>query len=176
MPTNNTDIHIVNKFTNAVLWDDWLLNSEGLLDESEVLANVVKVALLTDRRASLQEILPDPDSDDRKGWWADFEAELVWDGWPIGCRNWLLARAKIIGAATSEGATVVRAEEYTRAALQPMIDKRMCSAIDVVAERVLVQGTSPQAHRIDVHVTVFRGPRVEIELQFQDLWNEIREA
>lgn len=176
MPTNITDVHIVNHASLAGIWDDWLMNSHGFLDESEVLANVVKVALLTDRRADIREILPDPDSSDRRGWWADFEAELIWDGWPIGCRNWLLTRAKIIGAQTSEGATVVRAEEYTRLALQPLIDKGICSAIDVVAERVFVQGTSPQAHRIDVHVTVFRGPREEIELQFQDLWNEIREA
>lgn len=176
MPTHITDVKIVNHASLAGIWDDWFMNDHGLLDESEVLANVVKVALLTNRRADMAEILPDPDSDDRQGWWADFDAEFVWGGWPIGCRNWLLARAKILGAQTSEGSTVVRAEEYTRNALQPLIDKRICTAIDVVAERVLVQGTSPQAHRIDVHVTVFRGPRAEIELQFQDLWNEIREA
>lgn len=176
MPTHLTDIHVVNKFTNAVLWDDWLFNEHGFLDETEVLANVVKVALLTDRRADMREILPDPDSDDRRGWWADFDAEFIWEGWPIGCRNWLLSRAKIIGPGTDEGATVVRAEEYTRLALQPLIDKRICTAIDVVAKRVFVQGTSPQAHRIDVNVIVFRGPRAEVELQFQDLWSEIREA
>lgn len=176
MPTNLTDVHIVNHATYAGIWDDWLLKDNGLLDESEVLANAVKVALLTDRRADLREILPDPDSSDREGWWADFEAEFIWDGWPIGCRNWLLRRAKILGAQTSEGSTVVRAEEYTRAALQPLLDKRICSAIQVTAERVLIQGTSPTASRIDVHVTVYRGPLEEIELQFQDLWSEIRVA
>ena len=170
MPTNNTDIHIVNKFIVGAIWDDWLLNDyNGLLDETEVLANVVKVALLTDRIADIREILPDPDSTDRRGWWGDFEAEGIWEGWPIGCRNWLLTRAKIVGPESFEGATVVRAEEYTRLALQPLIDKSICTAIDVVAKRVDI-------HRIDVNVTVFRGPREEIELQFQDLWSEIREA
>ena len=176
MPTHITDIHIVNKFTNLAIWDDWLFNEHGFLDETEVLANVVKVALLTNRRADMSEILPDPDSDNREGWWGDFDAEVIWEGWPIGCRNWLLGRAKIIGPGTSEGATVIRAEEYTRNALQPLIDKRICTAIEVVAERVKIQGTSSQIHRIDVNVTVFRGPRAEVELQFQDLWSEIREA
>ena len=176
MPTHITDVHIVNKANFQGIWDDWLFNERGFLDETEVLANVVKVALLTDRRADIREILPDPDSDDRRGWWADFEADFIWEGWPIGCRNWLLSRAKIVGAGSSEGATVTRAEQYTREALQPLLDKNICSAIEVVATRVLSQGTSPQAHRIDVKVTLYRGPRDEIELQFQDLWSEIREA
>lgn len=177
MVKNTTDIHIVNNRSDLRgIWADWLFNPHGLLDETEVLANVVKVALLTDRRADIREILPDPDSNDRRGWWGDLEAELVWDGWPIGCRNWLLTRAKIVDSNAAEGSTVVRAEEYTRTALQPLIDRRICTAIDVVAERVFVQGTSPTASRIDVNVTVFRGPREEIELQFQDLWAEIREA
>jgi phage gp46-like protein len=55
-----------------------------------------------------------------------------------------------------------------RAALQPMIDNRICTAINVVATRV---GLS----RIDVMVTVYRGPLQEIQLQFQNLWTEIRE-
>jgi len=176
MPTNITDIHIVNNASIEGVWDDWFMNSEGLLDESEVLANVVKVALLTDRRAGIREILPDPDSNDRRGWWGDLDAEEIWDGWPIGCRNWLLSRAKILGPGASEGATVVRAEEYTRLALQPLIDKGVCTAIDVVAERILSDATQTQLHRIDVTVKIYRGPREEIELKFQDLWSEIREA
>ena len=91
----HTDIHIVNQASLAGTWDDWLLNDFGALDETDVLANVVKVALMTDRRADIREILPDPDSSDRRGWWGDMDAEKIWDGWPIGCRNWLLTRAKI---------------------------------------------------------------------------------
>jgi phage gp46-like protein len=163
---SHIDVQIINRANLAGVWDDWLLNKYGALEEKDVLANVVKVALMTDRRSDVKEILPDPDSSDRRGWWGDFEAELIWNGWPIGCRNWLLSRAKIVGSESFEGATVVRAEEYTRAALQPMIDQQMCTAIDVVAERV-------DTHRIDVHVTVYRGPNEEIELQFQDLWAEV---
>jgi len=137
----HTDIHIVNQASLAGTWDDWLLNDFGALDETDVLANVVKVALMTDRRADIREILPDPDSSDRRGWWGDMDAEKIWDGWPIGCRNWLLT----------------------------LIDKSMCSAIDVAVTRVGLD-------RIDVAVTIYRGPRDEIELQFQDLWAQIKEA
>lgn len=165
----HTDIHIVNQASLSGVWDDWLLNDFGALDETDVLANVVKVALMTDRRADIREILPDPDSSDRRGWWGDMDAENIWDGWPIGCRNWLLTRAKITGVEADEGSTLIRAEEYTRTALQPLIDRSMCSAIDVSVARVGLD-------RIDVAVTIYRGPREEIELQFQDLWAQIKEA
>ena len=163
-----TDIRVINVTNLAGIWADWLQLKTGDLDTTEELVNVVKVALLTDALADPNDILPDPDSEDRKGWWGDLEAETLWDGWPIGCKCWLLARAKITPAEAREGATVARAEGYVRTALQPMIDNRICTAINVTATRV---GLS----RIDVAVTVFRGPREEIQLQFQNLWTEIRE-
>jgi phage gp46-like protein len=162
-----TDIRIVSK---ADLWttvSDWLLLPTGLLDESEELANYAKVALMTDRLSDIQEIRPDPDSDDRRGWWGDYQAEL-WRGWPIGTKNWLLTRAKINDTPSFEGDTVVRAETYTREALQPLVDIRMCSAINVRAARV---GTE----RIDVGVVLYRGNLPEVALLFQDLWAAMRE-
>jgi phage gp46-like protein len=66
-----------------------------------------------------------------------------------------------------EGATVTRAEQYCRAALRPMIDKRICSRIDVVATRGGIE-------RIDVMVRVYRGPNMLIDLRFQNLWDGIR--
>jgi len=164
-----TDIRIINETTLAGIWTDWLLKPNGTLDESEELANLVKLALLTDRRASPDDILPDPDSTDLRGWWGDFEAEPIWDGWPIGCKNWLLFRAKITGPESSEGSTLVRAENYIREALLPLIDKRICTHLNVVAER-------SELHRINVTVTVYRGPLRDIELRFQNLWDEIREV
>src|SRR5262245_19345150 len=126
MPIDHKDIHIVNQASVAGVWDDWLLNEFGALEEKDVMANLVKVALMTDRRADSREILPDADSTDKRGWWGDLDAESIWEGWPIGCRCWLLSRAKILPPGAEEGATVVRAEEYCQVALQPMIDKRMC--------------------------------------------------
>src|SRR5215475_201329 len=146
---------------------DWYLMPTGFLDEREEICNYVKVALMTDGISDPGEILPDPDSTDRRGWWADMDSVAIWQGWPIGCKNWLLMRAKISDPNSFEGDTVVRAQFYTRLALQPLIDMRLCSAIDVHARRVGVD-------RIDVSIVIFRGPNPEIELIFQDMWNQLR--
>jgi phage gp46-like protein len=159
------DIRIVASATLQETVADWNLMPSGLLDEREELANYVKVALMTDRTASLDEVLPDPDSTDYRGWWGDMDAKAIWNGWQIGTKNWLLTRAKITPPEAWEHDTVSRAENYTRDALQPMIDLRMCSAIDVQAARVAID-------RIDVYVAVYRGPRLAVELIFQDLWNK----
>ncbi len=144
---------------------DWVLTAEGLSEEEE-LATAVRMALGTDRLAAVDEALPDIDSTDRRGWWGDLDAEEIWDGWPIGCRNWLLLRSKISDESSIEGATVVRAEQYTREALKPFIDKRIASAIGINARRVGRQ-------EIDVFVTMYRGPRHPIELQFAFLWDQV---
>jgi len=164
-----SDIRIVSTATLERTIADWFLLPDGSLDESEELATLVKVALMTDRRADRDEILPDPDSTDRRGWWGDYEAELIWDGWPVGCKNWVLLRNPITDPYSLEGDTVLRAQNYTREALTPMINKRYCTGIDVQAARVDIE-------RIHVLVRVFRGPLPEIALRFQDLWTEIRES
>jgi phage gp46-like protein len=142
---------------------DWLLLKTGNLDERQALANYFKVALMTDMLSDVDEIRPDPDSDDRRGWWADAEAGPIWHGWKIGTKNWLLTRAKVADAYAWEGDTVYRAENYTREAVQPLVDLKICSAVDVTAERI-------DRDRIDVRVVVYRGPFVAVDLIFQDLW------
>lgn len=144
---------------------DWLQSPQGLSEEEE-LATAVRVALLTDALALESDILPDPDSTDRRGWWADLDAEVIWDGWPIGCKNWLLMRVGITDANSLEGATVMRAEMYTREALRPFVLKRIATAIEVRARRV---GRS----EIDVWVTMYRGPLQAIQLQFAYLWDQV---
>jgi phage gp46-like protein len=146
---------------------DWQLLPSGFLDERYEIANYIKVALMSDQLSDPGEILPDPDSTDRRGWWADMDAQTIWRGWPIGCKCWLLMRTKIVQLAAFEGDTVNRAEMYCRMALQPLIDLKMCSAIDVQATRV-------DLDRIDVSIVVYRGPTPEIQLLFQDLWNELQ--
>jgi phage gp46-like protein len=161
-----TDIRVINVTNLEGIWADWLLKPDNTLDESQELVNVVKVALLTFALADQDDILPDPDSTDRCGWWGDLDAETIWQGWPIGAKIWLLSRAKITPAEASEGATLARAEQYCRVALRPMIDNRLCSRIDVVASRVSIE-------RIDVSIKVYRGPQLQIELRFQNLWDGI---
>lgn len=144
---------------------DWVQIVGGLSEEEE-LATAVRVALGTDALASPTDILPDPDSTDRRGWWGDLDAEEIWNGWPIGCKNWILLRTKIADANAAEGSTVMRAEQYTREALQPFILRNIASRIEVRAQRVGRQ-------EIDVFVTIFRGPKTAIQLRFAYLWDQV---
>jgi phage gp46-like protein len=166
-----TDIMLRDRVSLAGTWMDWLLLADGTLSEDEELATAVRVALGTDSLAAVDEVLPGwPDDEtDRRGWWADWESTEVWNGWPIGCKNWLLRRAKISDEFSWEGATVVRAKTYTRESLQPFIDRRICSRIDVEATRV-------GKERIDVFVMMYRGPKTAIQLRFEYLWDGVIEA
>ena len=116
------------------LLSDWLPCGAGALhtlDDAQALATAVIVALGTDRLASADDILPDPDSTDRRGWWGDLDAQQIWDAWPIGCRLWLLKREKITGTDAQRGSTLVRIENYIREAIQPFIDARIASSMQV---------------------------------------------
>ena len=149
------DVRLVQQGTFPYQTDvsvDWLLLNDGTLDESQALATAVIVALGTDRR----------------GWWGDLDADVIWNGWPIGCRLWLLHREKITGSGAQQGSTLVKIKFMIQEALQPFIDLRLASAMYVDVERVDVQ-------RINVLVRLYRGPKTAIELQFQILWQDIVE-
>jgi phage gp46-like protein len=148
----------------GVVTIDALLLSDGTLDATQELATAVIVALGTDRLADPGDILPDPDDTDRRGWWADYQAAEIWNGWPIGSRLWLLKRDKIEGPGSRRGATTVRVEQYIREALQPFIDRRIATSLDVVATRVGKQ-------EIDALIRIYRGPLLEIELRYAVLWD-----
>ena len=145
---------------------DWLLLSDGTLDDTQALCTAVVVALGTDALAGPEDILPNPDSNDRAGWWGDMDAEELFNGWPIGTKLWLLRRAKIVGPEDPEGATVARVEEYISASIQPFVDMRVATSFDVSAARTGV-------NQIDALVTIYRGPKTPVELLFQVLWDEI---
>jgi phage gp46-like protein len=158
-----SDLRLKTNFSLEGVTMDFLMRDTGFLDEREELATAARVALGTDRRADDRDILPDPDSTDRRGWWGDLDAEEIWGGWPIGTKNWLLTRAKITQAPAEEGATVDRARRYTQEALQPFIDKRIATQMSVVATRTELQ-------RIEVEAKIYRGPSNEIDLRYQVLW------
>ena len=163
-----SDVRIVSSATLRETVADWLLLRTGNLDERDELANIVKVALMTDRQSDIDEVRPDPDNDDRRGWWGDYQAEAIWRGWPIGTKNWLLTRAKISDRFSAEGDTVARAENYTREAVRPLVDGKIATQIEVYANRVGIE-------RIDVRVVVQRGPNQDVDLLFQDMWNKLRD-
>jgi len=145
---------------------DWSLLANGALDDTQALATAVILALGTDRLALPGDILPNPDSTDRAGWWGDLDAAELFDGWPIGSRLWLLKRSKIVGPEDPEGATVARVEQYVTESIQPFVDLRIATGFDVQATRVGVE-------RIDTALFIYRGPKTPVELRFQMLWQEI---
>ena len=159
------DVKLIDVITPGFITLSWLQQPNGLLDETDALADAVLVALNTDAQADVNEKLPDPRSDDRRGWWGDLDATRIWNGWPIGSKLWLLRRAKIVDQNASEGSTMVRCEAYIREALQGFIDNQICSRIDVQVYQDSIQQLSAQ-------VTLYRGPLTAIQLQFKPLWDE----
>ena len=150
---------------------DWLMNDLNLIEDGYDLQSAVIVALGTDSLAPVSEELPDPDATDRRGWWGDMDADELWNGWPVGCRLWLLRRAKITGAGSEQGSTLAKADGWTREAMRPFTEHRITSRIDVVAEQHLLRND-----RIDVAVVIYRGPEPAIELRYADLWDQLIEG
>jgi phage gp46-like protein len=167
LPPRENDIRLVQQtdFPNDINID-FQLQWDGTLDQSQALATAVIVALGTNRLALSSDILPDPDSNDRMGWWGDLDAQEIWGGWPIGSRLWLLRRSKIVGPQAADGATVTRVEQYIREAIQPFIDLRVASGMYVKAQRVGLE-------RIDALVQLYRGPELAVNMRYQVLWSDI---
>lgn len=145
---------------------DWLMTDQNLIADGLDLQTAVIIALGTDALAPASEELPDPDATDRRGWWGDMDADLIWEGWPVGCLLWLLSRAALTGPLAREGSTLSRADGWTRDAMRPFTQRLIASRIDVYSEQL-------GSDRIDVGVTIYRGPDAAIDLRYSDLWDEL---
>jgi phage gp46-like protein len=88
------------------------------------------------------------------------DAEEIWGGWPVGCLLWLMAREKITAL------TLANADGWTRDAMAPFVSHQIASQIDVATARTDMQ-------RIDVGVTIYRGPEAAIDLRYAELWDEL---
>jgi len=119
--------------------------------------------------ADRDDILPDPDSTDRRGWWGDLDAQEIWNGWPIGTRLWLETRDKIASRDDQQGSTEARIRQYIVEAIQPFVDRKIASTFDVEVTRV-------GRERIDALIRMYRGPEAAIDLRFQILWAGMIEA
>ena len=102
---------------------DIALSGADLLADNGLKTAVI-MSLFTDRQAEPGDILPDG-STNRRGHWGDSFAAV--DGDKIGSRLWLLDRAK----QTSD--TLNRAREYSREALQWLIDDGVAATLKVAA-------------------------------------------
>ena len=165
------DVRLVQNtlFPKYAVAIDWQLRPDGTIDDTQALCTAVVVALGTDHLADPEDALPDPDSTDRRGWWGNLESEAIWDGWDIGSKLWLLQREAILGPSAQRGATVVRVENYIRDAIQPFLDRRIGSHMNVWVNRV-------DRQRIDALVRIYRGPALEVELRYQIAWTGIIEG
>lgn len=154
------------EFFPEAITADWLLGENSFEGSDELIAQAI-IAIGADSRADESDRLPDPDSIDRRGWWADTDAELLHDGWPVGCRLWILDRAKITSIGAAEGALAGRIHEYLRQAFEPFRQKRIITRYTIEVERT---GLNSMA----ADVNLYRGDRAEIALRFQDLWSGIK--
>lgn len=111
----------------------------------DALRSAIIVSLLTDRRANIDDSIPDaPASNqsippDRRGWAGDALADVLGDR--VGSRLWLLSRKK----QTEE--TRRLAIEYCEEALQWLVD-------DKIANSVLVAAEWTDGGRLNVEVTI----------------------
>lgn len=145
---------------------DLLMTPAGQFDTSDELATAVTVALMTDALAGPDDTLPDSRDPNRRGWWGDLDAQTIWDGWPIGSKLWLLARTTITWTAARKGATTEQVRVYILEALQPFIDRKIATRIDVVPVRVGIE-------QISASITLYRGDEILLSLTFADLWRGI---
>ena len=58
-------------------------------------------------------------------------------------------------------------ENYIKAAIQPFVDRKICSGFNVWTTRV-------DRQRIDALIRIYRGPQQEIDLQYQVLWDAMQ--
>ncbi|SFG29428.1 Mu-like prophage protein gp46 [Duganella sp. CF458] len=101
---------------------DWRLAAAGQLSAGQDLKTAALISLFTWRRARADDTLPDA-AGGRKGWWGDAITRR-----PIGSRLWLLQREK------QTRIVVQRAKEYADEALAWLVEDKVCSSIEVVAE------------------------------------------
>ena len=91
------DVRLVQntQFPRYSVTIDWNLLGDGTLDDTQALATAIIVALGTNALADATDEMPDPDSTDRAGWWGNLDADVIWNGWDIGAKLWLLRRSAI---------------------------------------------------------------------------------
>ncbi len=128
------------------------------LVKDQGLETAVIISLFTDRRANNDDILPEINSDDMRGWWGDQTNNIQDD--QIGSRLWLLDRAKT----TEEN--IIRCKQYVRESLQWMLDDGVAVKMNVNVER---QG-DPGNDRLVFAVELFKRDGNKVSLQFDNKW------
>lgn len=145
----------------ALLWEPGDLAGDFEIKDGDLVADdglrsCVILSLFTDRQAEPGDVLPDG-VNDRRGWWADGAALVPAD--KFGSRLWLLARSKQTPDVLS------RATEYSKEALQWLLDDRIAEAIEVTAEFL------PQRRGYLLGVIIARPGTDDVTYRFNQLWD-----
>ena len=131
----------------------------GDLEREEGLQSAILISLYTDRRAQDDDILPDLNSLDRRGWWGDLTTDITED--EIGSRLWLLERSKTTQAVLNS------AKNYIEEALQWLIDDGVAAKIEVTVERQ----TNDELETLAFEVEIYKNDGNIVIEKFNDLWN-----
>lgn len=121
------------------------------LDRDAGLETAVLISMVSDRRADLEDDLPD-NTKDLRGWWADATQSDK-----IGSRLWLTSRSKI------KDETSTDVEIYLKECLQWMID-------DGVADSVAVTVTRTDTYTLSFEVIITR-PKGSQDITFKYFFN-----
>lgn len=131
-----------------ILWDSGLMEGDLSFENEDLvredgLETALIISLFTDRRAREDDILPDTDNLDKRGWWGDLASPEV-EGDQIGSRLWLLERSK------TEEEVLVRAKEYIKEATDWLIDDGVAEDIEIEVERQGTEGNDRLAFKVSV--------------------------
>ena len=133
-----------------IIWASNLMEGDFSFDtsiqdlESDAgLETAVIISLFTDRRAKIDDILPDSNNSDRRGWWGDLVSDIEND--QIGSRLWLLNREKTLES------VLIRTKEYAKEALNWLIEDGVAIKIEASAERLGPVGQDILALLVQIH-------------------------
>lgn len=145
----------------ALIWSEEnagdILAADFDLQTDEGLQTAILVSLFTDARASDDDNLPAGETN-RRGWWGDVAQEVPGD--VIGSRLWLLFREKKLAE------VIVRANEYAREALKWLVDDKVASRVDVMAEAIRVGESDVLA----IEVVVYRPHGEAVRFRYNYAW------
>lgn len=150
-----------------IVWDLDLMQGDFSFDESiqdlesdQGLETAVIISLFTHRRAKDDDILPDSNNIDKRGWWGDLGSPEV-ENDQIGSRSWLLEREKTLNS------VLTREKEYAKEALKWMLEDGVAVKVDVKTERLGQVGTEILA----LLVQIYKMDGTKVALKYDLQWN-----
>ena len=144
----------------TTFWDvanirgDWQLRNAALASGDD-LTTAVLISLFTDRLANADDVLPDPASNDRRGWWGDLDQDV-----PIGSRLWLLSRSKLMPS------VALTAKGYIAEALAWMLSDGVAASVNITTSIVM-------PNRLNATVEILRVNGARQSLNFNWAWNQL---